>query len=444
MNNPNLYPIYMSLIDAAEIKSTVEQPITSEISIKLGQCIGMLYKDVTIGMDANPSNEVLGHALISGLLSVGARVRYAGCAPLSAIALTSFRSDCYIMISEPNTFGVSSGFTLGNPDGSEFNEDQLRALRIEYNNPNPNLPEYKNVESILPIDGVVEKYRRRIVSGAGETDCPVAIDCGCGVASLVVPQIFTDIHADISTLNCQIDGRCPARSPSVEENDLTSLIEFVESNPGHIGIAFNGDGTRITVIDELGNMVTNTELLALLAYYINPESIVVPMNTSALLEEIYKGKVYKSCDSKICDLMKETDTKIGARANGTYVFSQLSFCSDGLCPAIAIAKLAANESIQNLIQGFPKYIVEQTKVVYEGNENREIFRRKMLETLEDLEHVNLIESTGWRFEMEDGWFLIWYKDGDSFIDIVAEGKDKAYVVGLIEIAKNAISTAMRN
>ncbi|MDY0293863.1 MAG: hypothetical protein RBQ77_04785 [Candidatus Methanomethylophilaceae archaeon] len=431
----------MSLLETSDIRSAMEQNITPEIALRIGQTIGLQYKDVTLGTDVNPSSETLKNALVSGLTSAGSKVRLAGRAPAAAVAFSSSRSECSIMLGDPDQFGVYSGISLRNSDGSAFNEDQMRQVRIRYESSELDLPSYKASGIAIPVDGVIEKYRRKVSELAGKTDCPVILDCGCGVTSAVAPQIFVDMGSDLVAINAYMDGRYPVRSPSVEESELKQLIHEVKTNSGSIGIAFNGDGTELAVIDELGRYVNHDQVLALLVHHLNPESIVVPMNSSALIDDMFDGKVHRTSDAKLCDSMKKTGIRFGGGTDGSFIFSDISYCPDGIFAATAIAKLAEENSIRKLVDDFPQYTMDHTRVVFDGN--REQFSKRIAEALQSLDHNDLVEGDGWRLEMDSGWFLIRFEGNEPYIDVTAEGRDKAYLVGLLEIAKDTISAATR-
>jgi phosphoglucosamine mutase len=430
----------MPILETAHVRSTHEQAMTPEIAMRIGQAVGLQYKDVTVGIDVNLSSEMLCKALISGLLSAGAKVRYAGVAPASAVAFSSTRSKCFLMVSDSDSFGVNSGITLRLSDGAAFNTEQIRQVRNTFNSESIDLPIYRSVGDVVPVDGVIEKYRRKVTSILGETDCPVILDCGCGVTSLVAPQLFTDMHSDLMAINCQVDGRYPARSPSLEESELRVLSDNVKANLGNIGIALNGDGTKMALIDEIGRYISPDRILALLVHYLEPKSIVVPMNTSAIIDDIFNGTIRKTSDVAVCDVMKGNDIRFGARANGSFIFSDVSYCADGIFASACIAKLAAENSIRDIVDNFPEYVMDRTRIVFDGS-NKDVFKKKLAEELEALEHNSLVESQGWRLEMDSGWFLVWIDDG-PYVDITAEGKDKAYLVGLLEIAKDAVMRAM--
>ncbi|MCL2509802.1 MAG: phosphomannomutase, partial [Methanomassiliicoccaceae archaeon] len=271
-------------------RSITDDDMTTEKAIKFGQMIGRSFKTVCIGSDTNPSSRMIKNALISGLLSAGADVNDADIAPAPAVALASRGSECMLMVGEPNEQGIVSKVFIMNSDGSIFTKEQLRLMMMTGIADNP-LPGYRDVGKLRLCDSVDEDYKRTICEKHGKgIDTPVILDCGCGCTSVCAPQILAAVGADLTTINAQNDPLYSPRPPGVSADDVSNLAEFVGTELGSIGIALNGDGTRLALIDEKGNYVDPENVLALLLMHLKPKSVVIPSNTSAVVDDAFRGK----------------------------------------------------------------------------------------------------------------------------------------------------------
>ncbi len=436
------------------LKSTSENDLTPEKALLAGITIGRIYKTVTIGVETNPSSRMIKDAVISGLLSVGATVWDAETAPTPAIALASKNSDCFVMIGAPNDYGIVSSIYIHNPDGSAFSDEQLRYL-LRISGEDFEYPAYKAIGNIHHCDSVIEKYNRKLSKLFKEVNCPVLIDCGCGCTSLCAPQILASVGADVTTVNSQFDiNYCP-RPPGVSSSDVAGMSELISANIGSIGIALNGDGTRLALLDEGGRYVKQEEILALMLIYLKPTKIVVPMNTSAMIDDAFWGLIGEGVTSSakphaerkiirtestieaITKAIKEEDAELGAMNDGTFIFPEISMCSDAIYAAVLLSKIAGENSIRNLLACFPKYITLNDVIHYTGN--IELFGKRFKEKISELNFKEIYSLDGWRVDMDYGWFIVTSnKENTDYLEIRAESQDKAYAISMMELAKSII------
>ena len=444
MTNPSdLYPL--SLDDAE---------MAPERALLLGRMIGRSFKNVSIGMDSNPSSTMIKNSLMTGLLSAGAHIKDLGVIPTPAMVLSS-SSGCMIAVGEPNEQGVLSGIRLMYPDGSMFTLDQIKQI-IRAADGDRRLPGYKDVGILHHSDSAIRNYIDAMIKRhASCNESPVILDCGCGCTSLCTPQILASLGADLVTIDAQPDMKYCSRPPGIEEADLSILSGMVKGNVGNIGIALNGDGTRLALIDESGNYVRPDRVLSLILLYLKPTSLVIPVNMSSVVNDALNDLIgdgistpYKAHSERVVirtdnDLdsiiaaMKENNAEIGALGNGTIIYSDVGMCPDAINTAAILSKMAGENSIKNLLGSFPKYLVLNDSVRLSGNPD--LFGRKLSEKLSELDTEEIWQIDGWRVEMTNGWFTVSSNNKDpGRIDITAESKDRAYAVSMMELAKDIV------
>ena len=406
---------------------------------------------VSVGMDLSRSSKMIRDAFISGLLSVGSEVLDLGYVPSPAGALASSEMDCYAMIGEPDVYGVVSGITLRNTDGSEFGEEQMRNIEKHVDSFAP-LPGYLSVSNMKRDDAVSRNYIKKLVSVCGEIDCSVVVDCGCNSTSFVAPQVLAAAGADVVSLNSHPDRSYLPRFPGIEPTEAKDVQTAVKAIPGSIGILLNGDGTRVALVDEDGKYVNGNNLLALLVKFMKPKDIVIPVDVSASVDRAFWGGKEETDDRRIvkcesslgalCATMKAEKIGFGALGNGSIIMPGMTLCPDGVMAAAMVSKYAGSNSLSSALDDMDDYITDTVKIHCTGS--YEALWRKIAESIEEIDYTNVIHLKGWRVDMEDGWFLINYPDSEGIIDIKVEARDKAYTIGLLEIAKEIVNDGLRS
>jgi phosphoglucosamine mutase len=449
----------MNNAPALTLRSITDDDMTVQKALMIGRMIGRSYGAVCIGSDTNPSSRMIKNSLISGLLSAGADVNDADLAPAPAVALASRSSDCMLMVGEPNEQGVVSKIYIMNSDGSVFTKEQLRQIIMIGKSDKP-LPGYKNIGKLRFCDSVAEDYNRMVCEKhEGRIDAPVILDCGCGCTSLCAPQILASLGADLTTVNAQHDPRYCPRPPGVSAHDVNDLIEFVRVEQGSIGIALNGDGTRLALVDEKGSYIDPENILALLLIYLRPSSIVVPFNASAVIDDAFRGLIGNSVVTgapvrggrriiraendleSITAAIKKNDAEMGALTDGAFIFPDVTLCPDAINAAVVLAKMSKDNSIRRLLASFPKYIVLKDSIY--SPDNIEFFNRKLGEKLKEFDPEQVWEVSGGRVGMSGGWFAISRNaENPEYIDVIAEAKDRAYAVSMMELAKRIARESM--
>ncbi|MDR2699180.1 MAG: hypothetical protein LBB30_05860 [Candidatus Methanoplasma sp.] len=444
---------------ALTLRSITDDDMTAEKALMIGRMVGRSYRTVCIGSDTGPSSGMVKNALISGLLSAGADVNDADVAPAPAVALASKGSDCMLMVGEPNEQGVISRIYIMNSDGSIFTKEQLRQM-ITAGGADRALPGHKDIGTLRLCDSAADGYNRAISGRYGKRiDAPVILDCGCGCTSVCAPQILASLGADLTTSNAQSDPRYSPRPPGVGANDISGLAEIVDTGLGSIGIALNGDGTRLALIDEKGRFVEPENVLALLLIYLKPSSLVVPFDASAVVDDAFRDLIGEgmSTDSaarhgrriiraendleSVTAAIRKNNAEMGALTDGTFIFPDITMCPDAINAAAVLAGMSGENSISSLLESFPRYTALRESIYYSGN--AELFNRKLGERLKDLDTEDVWEIEGGRVGMSGGWFAVSRnKDDPEYIDVAAEAKDKAYLVSMMELAKDIVRDCM--
>ena len=250
-----------------------ENPITADFMLKLGRAAGIVLADgdkrsVVIGKDTRISGYMFESALEAGLAAAGANVLLLGPMPTPAVAyLTRTLYACAgIVISASHNPFEDNGIKFFSADGEKFPDAIERALEKELEQP------FTTVESSLlgkaaRVDDAAGRYiefcKGTIPFGTSLGGLKIALDCANGSTYKVAPQVLRELGAKVVTTGNQPDGmninyQCGSTYPA-------GMQESVVRCGADLGIALDGDGDRLVMSDENGNLVDGDELLYIIA-----------------------------------------------------------------------------------------------------------------------------------------------------------------------------------
>lgn len=432
----------MSSADVAMIQGTEDSELTPEKVLDIGKTLGMQYKYITVGMNMNPSSMMILSSLMAGMTSTGADVRNAGILPTPAIPFATEKTECCVMVGNPDDQDRVSGLTFLNTDGRYFNGPQMFAFSNRLAGEKI-LPGYSSIGNVRPYNGALDKYKKKISEFAGSADCQIVIDCASDSPSYVVPNIMKTIGADAMMVSCQTDLRQRGTWANPEEYSIRMLSKIVKANFGSIGVALNSDGTRVAALDENGDPISGDALLQLFIQYMQPRKIAVPVDVTMGVREQFKGSV-KLCKlgrESIGETMKVDSIEFGGASDGTFIFRNNSYAPDGIAASALLTKIATESRIGDMVDDLPVYCRDEDVIRYPAN--REIIAKRISSNINDLEYRELCVTDGWRVEMDSGWFLIRFSDDDYTIEIKSEGTDRIYTAGMMEIAKDVVTSSIK-
>ena len=449
----------MQLDNGMILMSSPSENITPEMGMVIGHALAMDYRRIVVAMDLMKSSCMMKEALIAGIMSSGADVIDIGVASGPVAAMAASKGDCAVYVTEYRSDEMTSGYVLINPDGSLFRKEQIRHLE-KYTEYPPELPESGNLGHVFKYYNAVAEYNSKLMSlltpGA---NCSIILDCECGPVAHSAPQVLTHMGADVLTINAQWD---PMRKFD-EVMDLGQspgdVMRLVGSNPGSIGIALNRIGTMMAVVDEKGRMIDYYKVIALIVMYLKPSKIAVPLHVPSVIMDAFNGELDGLMEDaphqaerkletvmtamnigSVCEAVSE-GAEVGVYETGM-IFGNISTMPDGIQAAAIISSIARSNSLNKIVDAFPDYH-RQTKRLECGCDP-EVFAHAVPEKIEDLDGTWMSRGESWRVDMKEGWFLVELKRSQPpMLEVVAESKDRAYLIGLMEIAEDLIDSCCR-
>lgn len=414
--------INKAIFRAYDIRGVAGKDLTPETVRLIGQAIGSEAqkreeKTVIVGRDGRNSGQELLEALSDGLRAAGCDVIDIGMVPTPVLYFAT------------HFLGPKSGVILtGSHNPPEYNglkivlggetlsEDSIQAIyrRIVENDFQSGAGQVKTME-------INTDYIRRI-----SEDIPVAlgrsfklvVDSGNGVTGNLAPQLYRALGHDIIELYCEIDGNFPNHHPDPSQpKNLAELIAKVKAENADIGFAFDGDGDRLGVVDNRGNIIWPDRQIMLLAKDVlsrNPGAeIIYDVKCSRHLKSVIEaagGKplMWKTGHSLIKGKMKESGALLAGEMSGHiffkerwYGFDDALYAGARMLEVLMKAKAAPADVFAALPEGksTPELRVDLPEDEHAG------FMEEIGEGV-PFKGAEIITIDGLRAEYPDGWGLV--------------------------------------
>lgn len=255
---------------AYDIRGRAGDQLSPDLAHAIGLSIGSEAYDrgqqtLVVARDGRLSSQELGDALIAGIRASGRDVIDIGRVPTPVLyfAASFLETESAVMVTGSHNPKEDNGFKimLG---GETLSEQAIQAIRERMM-----AGQLQGGDGSLQSMEVDADYIRRV-----SEDVPVAlgkafkvvIDCGNGVAATMAPRLFRALGHDVVELFCDVDGNFPDHHPDPSQpENLQALIAAVKDNDADIGFAFDGDGDRLGVVDNAGNIIWPDRLMMLFA-----------------------------------------------------------------------------------------------------------------------------------------------------------------------------------
>lgn len=354
-------------------------PMTAEFALRLASAAARVLApdggSVMIGKDTRVSGYMFESALEAGFVAAGMDVTLLGPLPTPGIAYMtqSSEADLGVVISASHNPFADNGIKFFDRNGGKLSDSIEEAIEARLGEPaitrdSGALGRAKRLET------AVEQYQRfcvGTVSGQLRLDgLKVVVDCAHGAGYKVAPRALTDLGAEIVPIGCSPNGRNINEGCGSTQPDLLTLM--VKGVGADIGIAFDGDGDRVVMVDHLGNLVDGDQILYVLAADRRQRGLldgpVVGTLMSNLGLEIALGEIgagfhrAKVGDRYVLELLRETGGKLGGETSGHILCLDKTTTGDGLVTALQVLAIMrdSGRSLAQLTAGmrrFPQVLI---------------------------------------------------------------------------------------
>ena len=416
----------MELFGSSGIRRVVDREFL-QLTFEVGLAVGGSYHSVIVGCDTRTSSDAMRFAFLAGLLATGAEAAHAGLVPTPTLAYASRHFEAGAMLTASHNPPQYNGIKLVNPDGSAFNAVQREQIEKSVTDSAQGAAHWEKITKCTDYADAVEEHIERIVRELGTgLQLKVAIDCGCGAASRATPGLLARLGCKVVPVNCEPGGHFPRGLEPVPEN-LQDLIRAVKSEGAALGIAHDGDGDRVAVIDENGQFIESDKLIALLARQLGARKVVTTVDASMLIEELgFEVVRTRVGDAFVSDELGSYTGEgyrdaFGAEPSGCFIFPSISLCPDGIYAAAIVAHIASEHNLSSIIEQIPSYPVLRGSI--DGDKSAMVGIEKKLR--KEVESGGRLETVdGLRLDFGDGWLLIRASGTEPKIRITAEARNE--------------------
>ena len=431
-------PLATEIFRAYDIRGIVDEQLSDAMLYHIGLAVGTQVKRngedrIAVGADGRLSSPRLSQALMAGFADTGCRVLNLGAVPTPVL---------YFGV---KTLGTASGIMLtGSHNPSNYNgckivigghtlaNDSITALYDLIK-----LQDYELGIGAIEEHIIDQVYQNRIDSDVKlARPLKVVLDAGNGIAGDIAPKLFKQLGCDVIPLFCEVDGNFPNHHPDPgKPANLVDLQAAVAKHKADIGLAFDGDGDRVGVITETGQMIYPDKLLMLFAEDVisrNPQAeIIYDVKCTRLLEPFIQSKggvptMWKTGHSLIKSKMIETGALLAGEMSGHIFFKERWYgFDDGIYSAVRLCEILAStsESASAMFKRFPED-VSTPEINIQVTEDEKFDLVTQLQSAHFLTG-NVSTIDGIRVDYADGWGLVRASNTTSVLVLRFEGQNQA-------------------
>ncbi|RAN75652.1 phosphomannomutase/phosphoglucomutase [Bacillus sp. SRB_336] len=412
-----------SIFRAYDVRGVVGKSLNKDVAHALGQSIGTLMgekglREIVVGRDGRLSGPELAGALADGLRAAGIDVIDIGAVPTPVVYYAAYRfnTGCGVAVTGSHNPPDYNGFKIV-VGGETLSEGAIQDL---YQRIASGALESGGHGGLRQVD-VAPDYIEKIVSDVlAERRLKLVVDCGNGIPGAIAPQVLEGVGCEVIPLYCDVDGTFPNHHPDPSDpHNLEDLILSVKRTGADLGIAFDGDGDRLGVVTQSGEIIYPDRLLMLFARDVlsrQPGATVIydVKCTSHLKGQILDAGgsplMWRTGHSLIKAKMRETGAELAGEMSGHFFFKERWFgFDDGIYAAARLLEILAGDlqgrSPEEIFATLPNSVsTPELKVELDEGEHYRFMDK--LRQQANFDEATLITIDGLRADWPDGWGLV--------------------------------------
>jgi len=437
-----------------DIRGIVDKDLNPGTVEFLGKGIGTYFRqkgktEVVLGKDCRLSSQPYSEALIKGLHSTGCQVIDLGIIPTPLLYFTIYykKKEAGVMITGSHNPPEYNGFKIMVGEETLYGKEIQKIYQIIKNkNFFEEKEDFKGSYDIKPeyFDYITKNVRT-------DKKLKVVLDAGNGTAGVVAAPILKKLGCEVIELYCEMDGTFPNHHPDPTLPEaLEDLIKTVLESKADVGVAYDGDGDRIGVIDDQGNILWGDQLMVFFSQDIlssNPGATIISevKASKVLYEEIEKlgGRpiMWKTGHSLMKKKIKEEKALLAGEMSGHIFFADRYFgFDDAIYSSARLVEFLSRqeEKLSQLLSKLPQTYYTPEIRVYASDE----VKFKIVEEVkkELARSYPIIDIDGVRAIFPKGWGLVRASNTQEVLVLRYEGDTKEN----LEAIKSKVSQVVEN
>ncbi|HED34252.1 MAG TPA: phosphomannomutase/phosphoglucomutase [Gammaproteobacteria bacterium] len=411
--NPAIFRMY-------DIRGVVATDLTPDTVRLVGQafateCLKHNVSEVCIGRDGRLHSKALSVALTEGLNNGGCNVIDVGMVPTPVLyfATHHLNTGTGIMVTGSHNPPEYNGLKMSMAGKTLYGDDITGLYDLIES------AELNNASGDYREEALLDKYLERIVSDVKlARPMKIAVDCGNGVAGVIATRLFEKLGCEVTELFCDVDGNFPNHHPDPSKlENLQDVRAAIKNGQLDLGLAFDGDGDRVGVIDNEQNVIWPDRQMILYAEDVlsrEPGAMIIYDIKSSyhLGREIAKmgGKplMWKTGHSLIKAKMKETSAALAGEMSGHIFFKERWYgFDDGLYSAARMLELLSkkDDTAAQIFATLPdSFNTPEIQIYFEEGEHYAFMEKFKAQAKFEGTEISTID--GMRVTWDKGWGLI--------------------------------------
>jgi len=447
--------ISSSIFKAYDIRGIVEKELTPEVVKLIGMAIGSESiaqgeRGIVVGRDGRLTGPMLSESLISGLIESGCHVVDIGMVPTPLVYFATY------------TKGASSGVMVtGSHNPPEYNGfkimiagETLAADKIQNLYSRIVNQEFSSGSGSSTSINIDQDYMDTIKSDIVlERELNIVVDCGNGIAGNIAPKLFESLGAKVTKLFCLVDGRFPNHhpDPSNPEN-LEDLIKEVIDTGADLGLAFDGDGDRLGLVDNKGNVIWADRQMILYSRDVLSRKpgakIIFDVKCSSLLpkdisEHGGEPIMSRTGHSFIKNKLKETDAELGGEMSGHIFFNDRWYgFDDAIYTGARLLEIISktDKTCAEIFAELPSSVSTPEINIHFDKQGQQYDAMEALSKSVDFPGAEINTIDGVRVDYENCWGLVRASNTTPCLVLRFEGNDKEALNSIISKFKDWLET----
>ena len=422
LSKPEAVDEKAAIFRAYDIRGIVGQALSEEMVFNIGRAVGSEAKEkninsIVVGRDGRISSPALSESLSKGIISTGVNVLDIGLVPTPLVYFVAHHSEgkSGIVVTGSHNPVEYNGLKI-TINGETYTDEKIQLIRQRIENNNYSTGKEG---SISKNDMFVNEYIGIIDEKVHfERPMKVVVDCGNGAAGKVAPMLLKTIGCEVIEQYCDIDGTFPNHhpDPSKPEN-LSDLITAVQNHKADVGIAFDGDGDRLGVVDCNGKIIWPDRLMMLFAkdvLSLKPGAeIIYDIKCSRhlgeqIIENGGRPLMQRTGHSFMKMRVKETGAALAGEMSGHIVFNNCWFgFDDALFASVKLIEILSTDTRNSadVFSDFPDSInTPEIEIKLAEGENFAIMDKLFANA--KFNNGKIIDIDGMRVDFSDGWGLV--------------------------------------
>src|SRR3989338_3366721 len=429
-----------NIFRAYDVRGVYPQELNEEIAGRIAEATAKFLnthsassgqaKKIVVGEDARVSSPALRKAVLDGITKVGCDVIYIGqcTTPLFYFSVNKLNADGGIMVTASHNPPEYNGLKIVGKGSIPISVD-TGLLEIKKISEGDSVKEGSlgSIKDVLLKNEYINFLLNESKSIFDKArDLKIVIDASNGMTPLVLSELLPKMGLNVSPLYFEIDGTFHNHlSDTSREENLKDLKSKVIAEKADVGIAFDGDGDRMAVIDENGNVVRADMITALLyEYFYKGKKIAYDSRFSKAVKNILgdNSVISKTGHSFMKTTMRENDCDFGGELSGHFFFKEIDYADSAILAMLRLVEMLAKENkpISQLVAPFIKYANSgEINIRFEGD------KKGLINTLKKkYSNGKISELDGITVEYPDGWFNVRFSNTEPIVRVVVEANTK--------------------